>query len=195
MLDVHGLQQRSALLQAVRSFFIERNCLEVDTPIRLPTLLPEANILPFPSDGWFLQPSPELCMKRLLARGCTDIFQICHCFRREESGRLHQPEFTMLEWYRTGWDYTDLMQECEELVNVLAAAVPDLPGVPPGPAIRRGGCLVDLAPPWERLTVAEAFRRYAGVEARDTLAAGDFIKIIFHFCCKFIIYDSGKFST
>lgn len=178
MLDVHGLQQRSALLQAVRSFFRERGCLEVDTPIRLPVLLPEVNILPFASDGWFLQPSPELCMKRLLARGCTDIFQICHCFRREERGRLHQPEFTMLEWYRTGWDYTDLMQECEELVNVLAAAVPDLPGVPPGPAIRRGGCLVDLAPPWERLTVAEAFRRYAGIEARDALAAGDFDEVL-----------------
>ena len=178
MLDVHGLQQRSALLQAVRSFFIERNCLEVDTPIRLPTLLPEANILPFPSDGWFLQPSPEQCMKRLLARGCRHIFQICHCFRREESGRLHQPEFTMLEWYRSGWDYTGLMRECEQLLNALATAGLDLPGVAPGPAIRRGGCLVDLAPPWERLTVAEAFHRYAGIAVRDALAAGDFDEVL-----------------
>ena len=178
MLDVHGLQQRSALLQAVRSFFRERNCLEVDTPIRLPVLLPEANILSFASDGWFLQPSPELCMKRLLARGCTDIFQICHCFRREERGRLHQPEFTMLEWYHGGWDYTGLMRECEDLVNVLASAVPALAGVAPGPAIRRGDDLVDLSRPWERLTVAEAFRRYAGIEVRDALAAGDFDEVL-----------------
>ena len=96
MLDVHGLQQRSALLQAVRSFFIERNCLEVDTPIRLPTLLPEANILPFPSDGWFLQPSPEQCMKRLLARGCHHIFQICHPFRLEESSQTDIAKITVI---------------------------------------------------------------------------------------------------
>ena len=178
MLDVHGLQQRSALLQAVRSFFRERGCLEVDTPIRLPVLLPEANILPFASDGWFLHPSPELCMKRLLARGCTDIFQICHCFRREERGRLHQPEFTLLEWYHGGWDYTGLMRECEELVNWLAASPIDLAGVEPGPVIRRGEVRVDLTPPWERLTVAEAFRRYGGMEVREALAAGMFDEVL-----------------
>lgn len=178
MLDVHGLRQRSALLQAVRSFFCERGSIEVDTPIRLPVLLPETNIFPFTSDNWFLQPSPEQCMKRLLARGCRHIFQICRCYRREELGRLHQPEFTMLEWYHSGWDYTGLMRECEELLNTLAVAGSDLPGVEPGPAIRRGDCRVDLKPPWERLTVAEGFRRYAGVEVRDALASGDFDEVL-----------------
>ncbi|MBW1750904.1 MAG: EF-P lysine aminoacylase GenX, partial [Deltaproteobacteria bacterium] len=119
MLSPEGLQQRSRLLQVVRSFFLSRSYLEVDTPIRLPVLIPEAEIIPIESEDWFLQTSPELCMKRLLARGSSQLFQICHCFRRGERGRLHQQEFTMLEWYHTGWNYLELMDECEEMVRAV----------------------------------------------------------------------------
>ena len=67
MLSPEGLQRRSRLLQAIRSFFYERAYIEVDTPLRLPVLIPESNIIPFASEDCFLQTSPEQCMKRLLA--------------------------------------------------------------------------------------------------------------------------------
>ena len=119
MLTPEGLRQRSDLLRAIRLYFFERDYIEVDTPLRLPVLIPESNLVPFASEDCFLHTSPELCMKRLLARGCSRIFQICHCFRKEEHGRLHQSEFTLLEWYHKGWNYFDLMGQCEELLCTL----------------------------------------------------------------------------
>lgn len=178
MLSVQGLRQRAALVQAIRAFFIDRGYLEVDTPIRLPALLPESNILPFAGDGWFLQPSPELCMKRLLAGGCTQLFQICHCFRREESGRLHHPEFTMLEWYHAGWDYVDLMGECEQLIRGLCVSPAGFPGLLPDGSIRWKDCQVNTALPWLRQTVAEAFRQYAGADVLEVLAEGCFDEVL-----------------
>lgn len=169
MISPHRLQQRSDLLQAVRSFFRGRGYIEVDTPIRLPVLLPETHIKPFSSEGWFLQTSPEQCMKRLLAQGCRQLFQICHCFRKEEVGRLHQSEFTLLEWYRAGWSYAELMQECEEFVRALFCSGQELPGCAGQDGLRRGGRAIPLAGPWERLTVQEAFRRYARLEATEAL--------------------------
>lgn len=178
MLTPLGLQQRSDLLQAIRSFFIKRSYIEVDTPVRLPVLIPESNLVPFTSESWFLQTSPELCMKRLLARGCPQIFQICHCFRKEESGRLHQPEFTMLEWYHKGWDYSDLMRECEELIHSLCQTLPRSPGVMPGNMLCWQDHRVATTPPWDRLTVSEAFQRYAGVDVNEILENGKFDEIL-----------------
>jgi lysyl-tRNA synthetase class 2 len=156
-------------LQAVRSFFCGRAYIEVDTPLRLPVLLPETHIKPFSSEGWFLQTSPEQCMKRLLAQGCRQLFQICHCFRKEEVGRLHQSEFTLLEWYHAGWSYGELMQECEEFVRALVCSGQELPGCAGQDGLRRGERTISLAGPWERLTVQEAFRRYARLEANEAL--------------------------
>jgi len=178
MLTPQGLQQRSDLLQAVRSFFIERAYIEVDTPLRLPVLLPESNLVPFTSENWFLQTSPEQCMKRLLARGCTQIFQICHCFRKEESGRIHQPEFAMLEWYHRGWNYVDLMQECEALLSTLGQRFPRMPGLDPEGMLCRGESRVSLTPPWDRLTVADAFWQYAGVEVDEALKSETFDEVL-----------------
>lgn len=178
MLKPQGLQQRSNLLQATRSFFIERAYIEVDTPLRLPILLPEANLVPFASENWLLQTSPELCMKRLLARGCTQIFQICHCFRKEESGRMHQPEFTMLEWYHAGWDYLDLMRECEALIATLCQIAPQMSGFDCEGKLCWRGHQVSLAPPWDRLTVAEAFRQHAGIDVAEVLARGMFDEVL-----------------
>jgi lysyl-tRNA synthetase class 2 len=167
MLTPADLQKRSSLLQAVRSFFYARNYLEADTPIRLPVLIPEAYIQPLTSEGRFLQTSPELCMKRLLAGGCTQLFQICRCFRKGERGRLHQEEFTMLEWYQIGWSYVELMQECEELVRQLARSCAEqgwqaLPTWAAQPE------------PWLRLTVEEAFLRFAGLSAAQAAVEGSF---------------------
>ncbi|MGI6657102.1 MAG: EF-P lysine aminoacylase EpmA [Desulfobulbus sp.] len=178
MLDPQGLRQRSDMLQAIRAFFLERSYIEVDTPIRLPVLIPEAHLVPVPSDGAFLQPSPELCMKQLLARGCSRIFQICHCFRKHEQGRLHQPEFTMLEWYHKGWDYIALMEECEALLATLAEQLSSLPGLVRASQLRWQDCLVQLQPPWERLRVADAFARYAGMSAVEAICADRFDEIL-----------------
>lgn len=166
------LAKRAAIVRAVRGFFEERGYLEVDTPLRLPVLAPELWIIPESSGSLFLQTSPELCMKRLLAAGHERIFQICHCFRQAERGRLHLPEFQMLEWYQAGASYLELMDECEELLWEVAE-VCGLPAM-----LSRSGVKISLEPPWEKLTVAEAFDRYAGMSPETALAAGVFEEIL-----------------
>ena len=178
MISPHRLQQRSDLLQAVRSFFRGRAYTEVDTPIRLPVLLPETHIKPFSSEGWFLQTSPEQCMKRLLAQGCRQLFQICHCFRKEEVGRHHQSEFTLLEWYHVGWGYAELMQECEEFIRALVHTCQGLAGEAAQFSLRRGERKISLAPPWERLTVREAFLQHARLEVGEALCQDRFEEVL-----------------
>ena len=97
-----NLERRAKIFQHARNFFTRQGFLEVETPIRMPVVAPEFNINPLTSEDWFLSTSPELFMKRLLAAGYEKLFQISHCFRRGERGRWHNPEFTMIEWYRTG---------------------------------------------------------------------------------------------
>ena len=163
-----ALVQRSAIFDRIRGFFKEKGYLEVETPFRIPAPAPEAQIDAIPSAGWFLQTSPELCMKRLLAAGYRSIFQICRCWREGERGVRHLSEFTMLEWYRAGADYLDLMAETEELVTAAAAEN----------RLSYRGLSIELALPWERITVAEAFLRYAGTTAEEALAAGSFDEIM-----------------
>lgn len=178
MLSLSGLRQRSDFMQALRFFFQERGYLEIDTPIRLPVLLPESEIFPFAADNWWLQTSPELCMKRLLARGASRIFQICHCFRREEIGRLHEAEFTLLEWYHVGWNYHDLMQECEELVLALAASCSAFSGISKGKTLHCNNKEISLNPPWQRLSVDEAFKKYTDTTAAKALQNDCFDEIL-----------------
>lgn len=170
MLSLEGLHVRAALFRSIRRYFHQRAFLEVDTPIRYPVLLPERHIIPVPSETWFLQPSPEQCMKRLLARGCENIFQICSCFRADERGRCHLTEFTMLEWYRRGGDYLDLMADCEGLVNHV---LDDLGGRKQYRELLDRSCFgtTRVEPPWERLSVGDAFRRYCP-EPVETVLAG-----------------------
>jgi lysyl-tRNA synthetase class 2 len=167
-----NLECRAALLQLSRGFFREHGFLEVETPLRIPAPLPEAHIEAIPSDGWVLQPSPEICMKRLLAAGCEKIFQICKCFRNAERGRRHLPEMTLLEWYAVGQTYADLMNGCEELIRQIAR------GLGIGDTLSYQGLTVDLSPPWPRLSVADAFRRFASVSAEEALAGGRFDEIM-----------------
>lgn len=163
-----NLEERARIIQSIRAFFIDRNYLEVETPHRLPGNAPEQHIDPVPSPPWFLHTSPELSMKRLLAAGYERIFQICRCWRQGERGRRHLPEYTMLEWYRAGCDYRVLMEECEDLFCALV----------PGRTLALEGRTVDLSPPWERLTVAEAFSRHSDLTPQQALAAGRFDEII-----------------
>jgi len=169
VLTPHRLQQRSHLLQAVRSFFYSRGYLEVDTPIRLPVLIPESHILPFGADDGYLHTSPELCMKRLLAMGNSKLFQICHCFRKEEVGRFHQTEFALLEWYQTGWNYEDLMTECESFVCFLAEGGQSLEGVRDPFSLERENRKISLSRPWDRISVDEAFLKFTGHSAHEAI--------------------------
>ena len=119
------LAVRADLLRVLRRFFVDRGVLEVDTPLLSQGTIPDAGIdifrLPSEADepDRYLQTSPESAMKRLLAAGSGDIFQICKAFRQGEAGRHHNPEFTLLEWYRVGWDHAALMREVAELLGIV----------------------------------------------------------------------------
>jgi lysyl-tRNA synthetase class 2 len=155
--DLPALRQRSLLLQRTREFFAARGVLEVETPILSAAGIsdPQIESLRTTIAGrpgpYFLSTSPEFAMKRLLAAGSGDIYQLCKVFRDGEIGRWHEPEFTMLEWYRVGFDDDRLMDEVAALVTALLAPQRAL-----GPA--------------EKVTYREVLMRYAGVDmsvARD----------------------------
>jgi lysyl-tRNA synthetase class 2 len=150
--NLPNLETRSRLLRAVRGFFHGRGFTEVETPVRIPAPALETHIDAEPSGAAWLRASPELHMKRLLAAGCARIFQLGPCFRSGERGRRHNPEFTLLEWYRTAADYADILRDTEDLLlHVFPAA-----------ALTYQGLAIDLTPPWPRLTVRDAYRRWAG---------------------------------
>ena len=117
------LLERSRTLTAIRTFFARRDVLEVDTPVLSRTTVTEPAIDSFSlgvgAERRYLQTSPEYHMKRLLAAGAPSIVRIGPVFRAEESGRLHNPEFTMIEWYRIGFDLADLLDEVEALVDLV----------------------------------------------------------------------------
>ena len=118
--DAEALRARAGLLAKIREFFSERGVLEVDTPLLSQFGVTDPNIELFtvalPNEQRFLQSSPEYAMKRLLASGIGDIYQLGKAFRRGESGARHNPEFTLLEWYRTDTSHYELIREVAELV-------------------------------------------------------------------------------
>ena len=150
---------------AIRRFFSDRGYAEVNTPILSPYLIPEPAIEVFrteylPARGQgrplWLAPSPELWMKRLLARGSGSIFQISRSFRNGDYGSpIHNPEFTLLEWYTVGAAYRDSISVAEELFTRLLSEAE--------PARDRK----QLSPPFLRLTMEEAFHRYARIELSE----------------------------
>lgn len=121
------LQQRARLLSTIRRFFDERGVLEVETPLLSHGIGTDPQLAFFSTEYCFqpkaktlyLQTSPEFAMKRLLAAGYGSIYQICKAFRNGESGRFHNPEFTLLEWYRPGFDLFQLMEEIDQLIQVV----------------------------------------------------------------------------
>jgi len=147
----HDLHRRSTLLKSVREFFYEQDFVEVETPIRIPAPALETHIDAPASGRAWLRTSPELSIKRLLVAGCERVFEMGACFREAECGRRHNPEFTMLEWYRLHADYLDILRDTEQLVR----------RVLPNPFIYQG-VWIDLATPWPRMTVREAFLKWAG---------------------------------
>lgn len=129
-----NLRQRAELLRTIREFFYQRNVLEVDTPLLSHGTVTDVHLAAFSSEfshsetgepeTLYLQTSPEYAMKRLLCAGSDSVYQICKAFRHEGAGRFHNPEFTMLEWYRTGFDHHQLMAEMDELLQATLSTAP-----------------------------------------------------------------------
>jgi len=125
--DLTAMRLRAQVLNLIRQFFAERAVLEVETPLLCHATGTDPHLDFFSAqyqsgsleETLFLQTSPEFAMKRLLAAGSGCIFQICKAFRNGESGRFHNPEFTLLEWYRVGFDLHTLMDEVDALLNLL----------------------------------------------------------------------------
>lgn len=136
-----GIQLRDVLMRGIRAFFHDRGFTEVETPIRLKTPCMELHIDAEPSGDQYLRTSPEIFHKQLLAAGCERIFEVGKCFRRGEIGPLHNPEYTMLEWYRANADYMDILNDTKALIQ----SVWD-----DGPA------------EWTVLSVSDAFLEFAG---------------------------------
>ncbi len=167
-----NLELRALIIQAVRKFFIDNKYLEIETPYRIPAPAPEAHIDAEVSGNWYLHTSPELCMKRLLASGYPRIFQICRCFRQKERGARHLPELTMLEWYTANHNYFEMMDQCEELIIFISHSL----GF--GDILVYQGNEIDLKAPWLRMSVADAFDRFASVSMKKALREKRFDEVM-----------------
>jgi lysyl-tRNA synthetase class 2 len=144
-----ALQQRATLLQNLRRFFDDRGFFEVETPLLADEIIPELHIEPIrAANGQFLQSSPELHMKRLVASGAKAIYQVTRSFRQDERGPLHNPEFTIVEWYRVGDDLQAGIDLLDELVQTLLAT-----------------------PPVARTTYTAAFQRALGIDPHTATVA------------------------
>lgn len=177
---------REKVVDTIRSFFKNDGFHEVSTPILVPVPSTEPNLEVFKSElrtakgvkrEVYLIMSPEFSIKKLLAGGIGNCFEITKCFRNEEEvSNLHNPEFTMLEWYRVGASYFDVMEDFENLFIEIVRKVN------PKVDLKKWeyqGKTFDLTPPWPRIRIAEAFEKYAG---KDALKVNDedFYKIYFN---------------
>jgi len=151
------LRFRAELFAAIRSYFQRQDVMEVETPLFSPTTVPDPSLESYSlrlenNQTAYLQTSPELYMKRLLVAGSGSIYQLCKAFRAHESGHLHEPEFTLLEWYRVGYDHHQLMADVERLINTLFQHCNRQP------------------PVFSRFTYSELFQRFCAIDPlRDSL--------------------------
>jgi lysyl-tRNA synthetase class 2 len=158
------LKIREQIIDAIRQFFKSQGFTEVETPLLVPYPDPSPfnevfEVSPVLGKRAFLTPSPEFFMKKLLASGSGNIFQICKAFRDSpELSPLHNPEFTILEWYRINADYTHIMTDCENLLNFISQTTPISPTPP-----------ISLTSPWLRLSIKESFQKYADINLDEFL--------------------------
>ena len=164
------LGQRGRILGAVRSFFAAHGYVEVDTPALQVSPGLEPHLRAFktlfhdPHDRAaqrYLHTSPEFAMKKLLVAGMPRIWQLAHVFRDGERSATHHPEFTMLEWYRLGATYRDLMDECTALIRTCQDAAD-------AQAFTWRGHTADALRPWQRLSVAESFEEHCSIDLLAT---------------------------
>jgi elongation factor P--(R)-beta-lysine ligase len=152
------LKIRSKIIHQIRLFFIKNSYMEVETPIAINSPAPEDFINSPPAGDLFLRSSPELHMKRMVAAGYENIFQLGKCFREGETGKLHNIEFTMLEWYQSnGDDYNDILVFLEAM---LKEVVYNIFGTY---AVKYNNISIDFSNPWEIISVNDAFIKYTEV--------------------------------
>ncbi|MGC4088578.1 MAG: EF-P lysine aminoacylase EpmA [Polyangiaceae bacterium] len=163
-----ALLARSRMLAALRAYFAEQRFIEVETPLRVPAPGVDANVDALRAQGGWLVTSPELEMKRLVVAGVPRQFQLARVTRRDESGALHEPEFTLLEWYRAFASALDVQRDTEELLRRAADGVRGKLEL-----VLPDGRVVSLRRGFERVSVSEAFRRYAGVSDVAELSERD----------------------
>jgi lysyl-tRNA synthetase class 2 len=176
-MDIELLRFRARIFREIRRFFDKRRYLEVDTPVLSPDLIPESCLEVFETrrlfpggsrepEPYWLVPSPEIWMKKLIAGHRQSLYQICKCFRNgESSGRFHSPEFTMLEYYTMDADYLDSLAITEDLFAWLLNRLDRArePGANPEARVFTApGAL--LQPPFQRVSMGEAFGRWAGFD-------------------------------
>ncbi len=164
-------RQRAAVIDRIRAFFKREGFLEVQTPILAPSLIPESYLEIFETElvdklgkrqKAYLSTSPEMWLKKLLVSGSGNLFEITKSFRNTDiGGHFHNPEFTMLEWYRVGVDYKKTMEDCENLIRFIFGRKKKL--VYQGKAI-------NLEEPFERISVLEAFKKYAAIDEKTFFA-------------------------
>jgi len=166
------LRKRAEIIQQTRNFFISNNYLEVETPVLSPHLIPESHLEVFSTEminpytggrgaDFYLTPSPEIWMKKILARGSGSIFQITKSFRNsEQKGSHHNPEFTMLEWYTEGADYNDSIAVTEAYLSKLADVF----------SCRR------ISPPFEKITMKELFFRHTSIDIEKYITARELLE-------------------
>ncbi len=175
---------RAKILSLIRQFFIENDFLETETPSLVAEPGMEPHLNPLKTNifygnknlpAYFIT-SPEYAMKKLLTAGFKKIFQICRSYRNGEVSRLHNLEFTILEWYRAHADYKDIMRDAEQLIVYIANNLQKETHVNSKSKIQNSklqlnyqGQLIDLTPPWPKLTMKEAFQKYAKIDLDKAL--------------------------
>lgn len=166
--EAERLRDFARAAAATRAFFAERGFVEVSTPLRVPAPGVDFHVDAVAASGQYLITSPELEMKRLLVGGMPRIFQLARVARADEQGPLHAPEFTMLEWYRGFAGLEEVLRDTEALVRSVVRSLAGEDDV-----FVLGNRKVNVGKPFERLTVREAFARYANVKDAARLAARD----------------------
>jgi lysyl-tRNA synthetase class 2 len=167
-----AIEMRARMLSSIRQWLEDAGFLAVETPVRLPAPALEDYIEAEPSGEQWLRTSPELHMKRLLAAGYEKIYQIGPCFRKDEKGSRHLPEFTMLEWYRLHGNWRDIQHDTEAL---LRKVLQDCLGKS---TCTFRGKQVDFGSTWDEITVDAAFQKYAGRSLDACLEEGCFEQIL-----------------
>ena len=166
------LRKRAGLIASIRTYFDERDFIETETPVMINAPAPEEYIEGIPAADGFLRTSPELQMKQMLCAGYEKIYQIGACFRKNEFGARHRPEFTMLEWYETDINYLQLLEFTTEMLRFTAR---QLNG---STQLEYQGQAVDLTLPPELITVKDAYKKYAGIELEQIEKEDEFDEIM-----------------
>lgn len=192
-MDVETLEFRAACIQAARNFFIENNYLELDTPALASSLIPETCLEVFRTEyieagsnkktPLFLVPSPEVFIKPIIAKTKKSVFQLSKCYRNLESkGKIHNPEFSMLEYYTVNADYIDSIKITEHFFNFVAEKIK-------GNVLADTGMLNILRQGFLCLTMDEAFKKYAGF----SLVKENSVEELAHHAERLGLGEAGKY--